>query len=78
MQRKLNILKVVLHAEKTRMKTTQLEKVRFIKANEFKFTQVELFSFFHFKCVVANVSELFCIAYLAKNERFSHHYNLSF
>ena len=28
---------------KTRLKITQLEKVRFIKVNEFKLTQVELF-----------------------------------
>ena len=32
-----------LHAKKTTMKTTQLEKVHFIKMNELKLTQVELF-----------------------------------
>ena len=41
------------------MKITQLEKGRFIKVNELKLTQVELFSVFHFKCVATNVSELF-------------------
>ena len=36
---------------------TQLKKVRFIKVNELKLAQVELFSFFIFKSVAANVSE---------------------
>ena len=35
-----------IHAKKTRLKITQLDKVRFIKLNEIKLTQVELFSFF--------------------------------
>ena len=30
-----------IHAKKTRLKITQLEKVRFIKMNEKKLTQVE-------------------------------------
>ena len=38
--------------------------------NELKFTEVELFSFFHFKCVAANVFELFCIVDLAEHEHF--------
>ena len=52
------------------MKITQLEKVRFIKVNETKLTQVELFSFFQLKCAAANVSELFCMAYLANMNAF--------
>ena len=32
-----------LHAYKTRLKITQREKVHFIRVNEMKFTQVELF-----------------------------------
>ena len=39
-----------IHAEKTSLKTTQLEKVHIIKVNELKLTQVELiFSFVCFK-----------------------------
>ena len=54
----------------------QLEKVRFIKENEL--TQVELFLIYHFNCVTANVSELFCTAYLANDEHFLYHSNHSF
>ena len=57
---------------------TQLEKVRFIKVNELKLTQAELFSFFHFMRVAANASELFCMAYSANNECFLYHSNISF
>ena len=46
--------------------------MRFIKGNELKLIQVELFSFFHFMCAAANASELFCMAHLANNERFLH------
>ena len=53
-------------------------ELHFIKVNEFKLTQVELFSLFHFMCVAVNVSELFCMAHLANNERFLYHSNLSF
>ena len=53
-------------------------KVRFIKQNELNLTQVELFSIFHFMCIVANASELFWMAHLANIERFLHHSNLSF
>ena len=49
---------------------TQLEKLYFIKVDELKLTQVELFKFFHFMCVAANESELFCVAHLANIERF--------
>ena len=35
-----------LHAQETRQKITQLEKERFMKVNELKLTQVELFYFF--------------------------------
>ena len=52
--------------------------MRFIKVNELKLTQVELFSFFHFMCAAANASELFCMAHLANNKRFLYHSNLSF
>ena len=56
--------------KKRRLKITQLEKGRFIKVNELKLTQVELISFFHFKCVAANASELFCMAHLENNKCF--------
>ena len=47
-----------------RLKITQLEKAHFIKVNELKLTEVELFRFFfHFMCVAVNASELFCMAY---------------
>ena len=52
--------------------------MRFIKVNDSKLTQVQLFLFFHFMCVAANVSELFFMAHLAINERFLYHSNLSF
>ena len=45
--------------KKQRLKITQFEKMRFIKVNELKLTQIELFLFFHFMCVAANASELF-------------------
>ena len=48
----------------------QLEKVRFIKVNELKLTQVELFSFFHLMCAASNASELFFMVHLANNECF--------
>ena len=51
------------------MKITQLEKVRFIKANEIILIQIELLSLFHFMCA-AYAFELCCIANLAKNKRF--------
>ena len=60
------------------MKITQFEKVRFIKVNGLKLTQVELFSFFQFMYVAANASELFCVAHLVNIERFLYHSNLSF
>ena len=44
--------------------------MRFIKVNDLKLTQVELFSFFHFMCVAANASELFYMARLENIERF--------
>ena len=47
-----------------RLKITQFEKKRFIEVNELKLSEVELFYFFHFKCVAANASGLFCMAYL--------------
>ena len=42
----------------------------FIKMNELKLTQVELFDFFHLMHVAANASELFSMAHLENNERF--------
>ena len=67
-----------LHSYNERLKISQLEKMRYIKVNELKLTQVELFSCFHFKSVAANVSELFCMAHLANSERFLYHSDLSF
>ena len=61
-----------------RLKITQLEKGHFIKVNELKLTQVELFSFFHFICAVANASKLFCMAHLANTKRFVYYSNFSF
>ena len=49
-----------------------------MKVNELKLTEVELFEFFHFMCVAANASELFCMAHLADIERFLCHSNLPF
>ena len=51
--------------------------MRFIKVNELKLTQVELFSFFYYMCVAATASELFCMVYLANIKRFLYHSNLS-
>ena len=50
--------------KKQRIKITQLEKVRFIKVNELKLTQVELFYLFHFMCAAANASELVAMIFL--------------
>ena len=63
---------------KVRLKITHLEELRFIKVNELQLTQVEFFSFIQLKCVAANASELFCMAYLANIESFLYHSNLSF
>ena len=46
--------------------------------NEFKITQVELFQFSHFMCVVTNSSELFRMDKLANIESFLYHSNHSF
>ena len=51
--------------------------MRFIKVNELKLTQVELFQFFLFMFVVANASKLFRMAHLANIERFLYHSNFS-
>ena len=53
-----------------------LGKVRFIKVNELKLTQVELFLFFPILCAAANASELFWMAHLANIERFLYYSNL--
>ena len=37
------LLKHCVHAYKRRLKITQLEKARFIKVNELKLTEIELF-----------------------------------
>ena len=63
---------------KTRLKITQLRKVRLIKVNDLKLTQNELFNFFPFMCAIANASELFCMAHLANTEHLLYHSNLSF
>ena len=39
---------------KKKIEKSEVEKVRFIKVNELKLTQVELFSFFHFMYAAAN------------------------
>ena len=62
---------------KNKTEITHLEKGHFIKVNELKLTQVELFSLFHFICIVAKASELFCMAHLANSERFLYHSNLT-
>ena len=49
-----------------------------MKANQLKLIQVELLQFFPFMCVAGNISDLFCMAYLAIIERFLYHSNLSF
>ena len=49
-----------------------------MKVNELKLIQIELFSFFPFKCVSANISELFSVANFENNERFLYHSNLPF
>ena len=64
----INVCYSDLYGEKTWFEATQLEKARFIKMNELKITQVELLWFFHFNCVVANVSELFCMTHSPNNE----------
>ena len=46
--------------------------------NELKLTDVELFQFFYFKCVVAIAYELFCMAHLANIKRFLYHSKFSF
>ena len=66
------------HSENKMLKITQLVKVRFMKVNELKLNQVELFSFLQFMFAAANASELFCMAHLEINERFLYHSNLSF
>ena len=43
-----------------------------------KLQPVLSFSSFNFMCAAANLFELFCMAYLASNERFLYHSNLSF
>ena len=40
--------------------------------------QDEILKFFHFMYIVANASELFCMAHLANIERFLYHSKLSF
>ena len=52
--------------------------MRFIKVNELKLTQVELFSFVHFMCAIGYASELFCMAHLGNSESFLYHSNLPF
>ena len=50
----------------------------FYQSELIEITQIVLFSFSHFVCVIANASELFCIAHLANIERSLYHSNLSF
>ena len=67
-----------LHAKKTRLKISQLERMRFIIVNELKLTQVGLFQFFYFMCAAANASELFCTAHLANIKSFLCRSKISF
>ena len=53
----MNLKHKYVYTLKKILKIIELKKVRFMKMNELKLTQVELFSFFHFKCVDAYVSE---------------------
>ena len=48
----------------------------YTQVNELILTQAELFSFFHFMCVAADASKLFCITQLPNNKRFLYHFNL--
>ena len=50
----------------------------FIKVNELKLAQVELFSFFRFMCAAANAFKLFYKAHLANYERLLYNSNFSF
>ena len=43
-----------------------------------KINSIWVILIFHFMCVAANASELFCMAYLANIERFLYHSSLSF
>ena len=52
--------------------------MHFIKVNELKLTQVELFRLLLFMCVAAYSSELFFMAHLANIERFVYQSNISF
>ena len=63
---------------KNKIEITRHEKVRFIKVNELKLTQVELFSFFRFMCVAAKAFEVFYMTHLANTERFLYYSKLSF
>ena len=67
-----------LYSLNKRLTITQLENVRFIKLKELKLTEVELLQFFHFMCVAAIASELFCMTHLTYIERFLYHSKLSF
>ena len=49
---------------------TKIQKVHFIKVNQLKLTQAELFLIFHFMCFAANAFELVCMAHLRNIERF--------
>ena len=64
--------------KKQRLKITELEKVRFIKVNELKLIQIELFSFFLLMCAASNKSQLFCLPYLVNIKRFLYYSNLLF
>ena len=59
-------LTVIYTLKNQRLKVTQFDKARFIKVNELKLSQIELFSFFHFMCAAANASELFCMGPFSK------------
>ena len=73
----INFYEEVSKCKKTRQKITQHGKVYFIKINELKLIQAELFQFFHFMCIAANAPELIWIALLANIKHFLYHSNLT-
>ena len=63
---------------KTRLKINQLKKVRFIKVDELKVIQIELFEFLHVMRVAFNPSDFFCMDHFSSSESYLHHSILSF
>ena len=79
--RKLNVYYVLLKLLKQKTKNNSIWKNVFYRnewQNEWVKINSSYFQFFHFKCVAAHASELFCMAQLANNERFLYHSKFSF